>query len=84
MRMQQVRTVKLNYVTGVSDSKGKIMMMTEKYHDSSSIDRAFELAWTKARLEMRYLNLKKERLRFQAYDVSDIVSERLERAGEFH
>ncbi len=60
VRLQPGQTVKLNYVTGVSYSKEKALLMSEKYHDRSSIDRAFELAWTRSQVEMRYLNLKKE------------------------
>lgn len=73
LRMQPGQTVKLNYITGVSDSKEKIMMMTEKYHDSSSIDRAFELAWTRSQVEMRYLNLKKEEIEVFRHMMSQIL-----------
>lgn len=73
VRLQPGQTVKLNYITGVSDSKEKIMLMAEKYHDCSSIDRAFELAWTRSQVEMRYLNLKKEEIELFRQMMSQIL-----------
>lgn len=73
VRLQPGQTVKLNYITGICDSKEKIMLMTEKYHDCSSIDRAFELAWTRSQVEMRYLNLKKEEIELFRQMMSQII-----------
>ena len=73
LRLQPGQTVKLNYITGVSDSKEKILLMTEKYHDCSSIDRAFELAWTRSQVEMRYLGLKKEEIEVFRHMMSQIL-----------
>ncbi|KUO77746.1 MAG: hypothetical protein APF77_17805 [Clostridia bacterium BRH_c25] len=73
VRLQPGQTVKLNYITGVSDSKEKIMLMAEKYHDCSSIDRAFELAWTRSQVEMRYLNLRKEEIELFRQMMSQII-----------
>lgn len=73
VRLQPGQTVKLNYITGVSDSKEKILLMAEKYHDLSSIERAFELAWTRSQVEMRYLNLKKSEIELFRQMMSQIL-----------
>lgn len=73
VRLQPGRTVKLNYITGVSDSKEKIMTLTEKYHDISSIERAFELAWTRSQVEMRYLNLNREEIELYRQMMSQLL-----------
>jgi cyclic beta-1,2-glucan synthetase len=73
VRLQPGQTVKLNYITGVSDSKDKITLLAEKYHDWSSIERAFELAWTRSQVEMRYLNLKKEEIELYRQMMSQIL-----------
>lgn len=73
LRLQPGQTVKLNFITGVCESKEKIMLMTEKYHDISSIDRAFELAWTRSQVEMRYLNLKKEEIEVYRHMMAQIL-----------
>lgn len=73
IRLQPGQTVKLNYITGVSESKEKTMILAEKYHDCSSIDRAFELAWTRSQVEMRYLNLKKEEIELFRQMMSQII-----------
>lgn len=73
VRLQPGQTVKLNYITGVSDSKEKVMLLTEKYHECSSIDRAFELAWTRSQVEMRYLNLKPEEIELYRQMMSQIL-----------
>ncbi|HYE84242.1 MAG TPA: glucoamylase family protein [Clostridia bacterium] len=73
VRLQPGQTVKLNYITGISDDKEKIMLAAEKYHDCSSIDRAFELAWTRSQVEMRYLNLRKEEIELYRQLMSQII-----------
>jgi cellobiose phosphorylase len=49
------------------------MVMTEKYNDHSSIDRAFELAWTRSQVEMRYLNLKRDEIELYRQIMSQII-----------
>ncbi|HOR85879.1 MAG TPA: glucoamylase family protein [Bacillota bacterium] len=73
VRLQPGQTIKLNYIAGVSDSKEKAILMTEKYHDVSSVERAFELAWTRSQVEMRYLNLRKDEIEIFRQMMSQIL-----------
>jgi len=73
VRLQPGQTVKLNYIAGVSDSKENIVLMAEKYHDLSSVDRAFELAWTRGQVEMRYLDFRKEEIELFRQLMSQIL-----------
>ncbi len=73
IRLQPGQTVKINYITGVSEKRDRIHQLAEKYHDPSSIDRAFELAWTRSQVEMRYLNLKREEIELYRQMIAQIV-----------
>ncbi|HWQ29362.1 MAG TPA: glucoamylase family protein [Negativicutes bacterium] len=73
IRLQPGQSAKLNYMTGVSDDREKIMLMAEKYHDIAAIDRAFELAWTRSQVEMRYLDLKFAEIELFRQTMSQII-----------
>lgn len=73
VRLQPGQTAKLNYITGVSDNREKATLLSEKYHDTASIDRAFELAWTRSQVEMRYLNFKKSEIELFRQLMSQII-----------
>jgi cyclic beta-1,2-glucan synthetase len=51
------QTVRLAFVTGVTDSRDKALRLAEKYHDTRSAQRAIDLAWTAAQLELRDLGI---------------------------
>ncbi|HWR61410.1 MAG TPA: glucoamylase family protein [Clostridia bacterium] len=73
VRLQPGQTAKLNYITGISEDREKTMLLAEKYHDGASIDRAFELAWTRSQVELRYLNLKKGEIELFRQLMSQII-----------
>lgn len=58
VRIKPGETVRLSYTTGIADAREKAVEMARKYHDPSSVERAFELAWTRSQVEQSYLNLK--------------------------
>ncbi len=73
IRLQPGQTIKLNYITGISDSQEKVIFMIEKYHDISSVERAFELAWTRSQVEMRYLSLRRDEIEIFRQMMSQIL-----------
>jgi len=52
------KIVNIVYTTGVCGSREESVRLAEKYSSSGSAARAFELAWTRSRVEARYLGLK--------------------------
>ncbi len=50
-------SVRLVYATGVAESRDAAVRLTEKYHDVRSAQRAIDLAWTAAQLELRDLGI---------------------------
>ncbi|ATW26012.1 GH36-type glycosyl hydrolase domain-containing protein [Candidatus Formimonas warabiya] len=54
------KTAKIAFVVAVADDRVQAMELAEKYHENASIKRAFELAWSRGRIEEGYLNLKPE------------------------
>ncbi len=50
-------SARLAFATGVADSREQALRLTEKYHDVHSAQRAIDLAWTAAQLELRDLGI---------------------------
>ena len=50
-------SVRLVFATGVADSRDAALRLTEKYSDVRSAQRAIDLAWTAAQLELRDLGI---------------------------
>ncbi len=56
VRLQPRETVRVDFVTGVAETREAITALTEKYHDPRLADRVFELAWTHSQIMLRQLN----------------------------
>ena len=50
-------SVKLAFVTGAAESRPEALRLAEKYHDIRNSQRAMDLAWTTAQIELRDLGL---------------------------
>ncbi len=50
-------SARLSFATGIADSREQAVRLTEKYHDVRSAQRAIDLAWTGAQLELRDLGI---------------------------
>ncbi|MDR3542889.1 MAG: glucoamylase family protein [Desulfosporosinus sp.] len=51
------QTVRVSFSVGYADNREEILRIAEKYRDPLSVNRAFELAWTHSKMELRHLNL---------------------------
>lgn len=51
------QTVRVSFSIGYAESREEIIRIAEKYRDTLSVNRAFELAWTHSKMELRHLNL---------------------------
>jgi cyclic beta-1,2-glucan synthetase len=51
------QTIRVSYSVGYADNQEEIIRISEKYRDPLSVNRAFELAWTHCKMELRHLNL---------------------------
>lgn len=61
--VQPGQSVRLSYITAVGDKKEHLLEIAEKYSDPKVVDRAFELAWNRSQIELRYLGFKAEEVR---------------------
>ena len=52
----RTRSVRIDLVTGVAETRDAVMALTEKYSDPRLADRVFELAWTHSQILLRQLN----------------------------
>jgi len=50
------KTVKVNFITGVTVSRDAALELIEKYHDASIADRVYNLAWTRGQAMLQQLN----------------------------
>ena len=46
----------INIVTGIGETRERVLELVEKYRDRGMSERVFELAWTHAQVVLRQLN----------------------------
>jgi len=51
------QTARISFSVGYADNREEIVRIAEKYRDPLSVNRAFELAWSHSKMELRHLNL---------------------------
>lgn len=57
VRIPPGQTVRVSFSVGYAESREEAIRIAEKYRDPLSVNRAFELAWTHSKMELRHLNL---------------------------
>ena len=57
VRLKPNETARVTFSTAVAYSREHILMLADKYHDVNIFARVERLAWTKAQIEMRHLNI---------------------------
>lgn len=50
-------TIKLVAITSVSETKDEAVHIIRRFNPEQSVDRAFQMAWNRAQIELRHLNL---------------------------
>ncbi|MBK9314496.1 MAG: hypothetical protein IPM55_09670 [Acidobacteria bacterium] len=55
--LQPNETARVTFSTAVAHSRDHILMLADKYHDVNIFERVERLAWTKAQIEIRHLNI---------------------------
>ncbi len=50
-------TTEVIFTTGVTETREQAQQLADKYRNPSAGDRAFEMAWTQARVEMQHLSI---------------------------
>lgn len=51
------KKVRLTFVTGVAETREGVLKMVQHLSSPHQVEHALELAWTRSRIELRYLNL---------------------------
>ena len=57
IRLGPGESMRVVYVTGAADSRERAVRLSEKYHHPDSAQRAIDLAWTAAQVELRDLGI---------------------------
>lgn len=57
VRIPAGKTVRITFTTGLAQSREDALRLADKYHDVHIFDRERELAWTKAQVQLRHLNI---------------------------
>jgi cellobiose phosphorylase len=60
----------ITFITAAAESRDDLMRLIAKFRDAGSCNRTFELAWSHAELEYRYLDLQGD----TAFDFTDLAS----------
>ncbi|HYX41960.1 MAG TPA: hypothetical protein VE821_09700, partial [Pyrinomonadaceae bacterium] len=60
VRIQPGETARLIFTTAVARTREEALVLADKYHDLSIFERAAQLAWTQAQVEMRHHNIDAE------------------------
>jgi len=51
------KKVRLTFITGVAETREKVLTMVQHLSSPHQVEHTLELAWTRSRIELRYLNL---------------------------
>ncbi len=73
MRIPAGKSVHVTFVTGVADDKNQCIELNRKYRDVNTIDRTFQLSFTRSQVEMSYLGIKGKDLRLYQEMMSPII-----------
>lgn len=57
VRIGPGQTARVSFSVGYAESRQDIIRIAEKYRNPLSVNRAFELAWTHSKMELRHLNM---------------------------
>ena len=57
IRIGPGQTARLQFTTGVAESRDQAMALVRTYHDPRSGHRAMDMAWTASQIELRDLGL---------------------------
>lgn len=66
------KKVRLTFVIGVADTKENVLTMIQQLSAPHQIERSLELAWTRSRIELRYLNLSSRQADIYQWMLSQI------------
>ena len=66
-------TVKLDVVTGMTETRGAALHLIDKYQDRNLADRVFELAWTQSQVVLRQLNASESDAQLYSRLASSII-----------
>ncbi len=58
LKLKPGDTCRIAYTTAIGDSKEDLIELAKKYSEMNNIKRVFELSWTQAQVEMKYLGIK--------------------------
>ncbi len=66
-------TARVNFITGIAETRDAAMDLIDKYHDLSMADRIYDLAWTQKKMIMQQLNIAEDDIELYERLVSAII-----------
>lgn len=64
IKIESGKTVRISYLTAVCETREEALELADKYSQVKSVERAFELAWTRSQIESGYLGFKSDEINF--------------------
>jgi cellobiose phosphorylase len=62
IRIMPGGVAKIVYISAITETKEETEKIVSKYKEENAIERAFEMSWTRSRVELEYINLKPREL----------------------
>ncbi len=81
VRIEPGQSARLSYITAIAATREAVLDLADKYRDPRAVTRAFALAWTQSRVELRHLEISSEEAHlFQELGSRALYSDSLVRA----
>lgn len=73
MKIEPGKTVRISFVTAVSESNEMLLSLIDKYSSPAAVDGAFQLALVRSQLEANYMNIEPSEMVLYQKMMSDIL-----------
>ncbi len=81
VRIEPGQSARISYITAIAPSRETVVDLADKYRDPRAVTRAFALAWTHSRVELRHLEISSEEAHlFQELGSRALYSDSVQRA----
>ena len=71
--LEPLQTVIIDIVSGISETRDKVLALIEKYQDQRITDRTFELSWTHSQVVLRQINATEDDAQMYGHLANSII-----------
>ncbi len=73
VKIEPGHSIRISYTLAMTNNRDEALSLADKYRDPKVMDRAFELAWNRSRIESGYLDIKTEDMDVYSRMVTSIL-----------